>query len=537
MKSNITQEFLSKALNAFDKYKRDKEALNLRIRQNDYWYKARYGKIIDPANNETLPSTAFILSAIENKFSDAIDSFPVPNILGRTPNDADISKLLSKIVPAQLEISDFKTAYKINWRRKLKHGTGIYGVFYANDKIVIKSLSALNVYCDMHAGDVQQSQFLFIVNAVDNDKLKAEYPRHAHMFTGSATVEAFDGSHEADNKSEIIDCYYKKENAVHCIKLCSKQIIAATEDEGYEDGLYAHGKYPVIFDTLYPEEDCPYGFGIIDIAKNPQMYIDKLDGAIIKNSILSSKIRFMIKDNGAVNEEEILNCENDIIHVAGGIDNDSIRELQIGNISPSVMSHRTKKIDELKEVVGNRDFQQGGTNNGVTSATAITALQETGSKLSRSMISDSYDCYKKIVLMTIELMRQFYNEAHVFRVTDDDGKVTYASLTSSDLFSQPAPDEWNSQTPIEFDIEVMPQKESPFKREGNNKTIVELWNCGMFKPENADSALIAMSAMMFDGKEQLMEGIRELKERTANLEKISTGELIPINDETIAMNM
>ena len=45
MNSIISKEFLTSALTAFDKYKRDKEALSLRIRENNYWYKARYGKI------------------------------------------------------------------------------------------------------------------------------------------------------------------------------------------------------------------------------------------------------------------------------------------------------------------------------------------------------------------------------------------------------------------------------------------------------------------------------------------------------------
>lgn len=33
-----------------------------------------------------------------------------------------------------------------------------------------------------------------------------------------------------------------------------------------------------VFDVLYPDEDSPVGFGFVDIVKNPQLYIDKLDG-------------------------------------------------------------------------------------------------------------------------------------------------------------------------------------------------------------------------------------------------------------------
>ena len=56
-------------------------------------------------------------------------------------------------------------------------------------------------------------------------------------------------------------------------------ILEASEDIG-EDGIYDHGMYPFVFDVLYPDEDSPVGFGFVDIVKNPQLYIDKLDGLI-----------------------------------------------------------------------------------------------------------------------------------------------------------------------------------------------------------------------------------------------------------------
>lgn len=513
MSKKISKEFLSMALKELERYKSDKEVLNERVRENDYWYKARYGKIIDAKSGETQPVTAFIFSAIENKYADAVDSFPQPNILEREPHHIYLAKTLSAVVPSQLDISDFKTAYKINWRRKLKHGTGIYGVFYSGGKIVIKAVSILNVYCDMHVNDVQDSKFLFITNASDNEQLQRDYPKHKEKFNGNTNIEAFDGTHEMTDKTEIIDCYYKKDGKLECMKLADGEIIAATEEGDYPDGLYRHGKYPVIFDTLYPEEDCPFGFGIIDIAKNPQIYIDKLDGAIIKNSILSSKLRFMIKDNGAINESEVLNYDNDVIHVAGSVDTDSIRELKTSSLGSDVMTHRTKKIDELKEIVGNRDFQQGGTNSGVTAASAITILQESGNKLSRAMIDDSYDSFKKIVVMVIDLMREFFTTDRIYRISGENGESSFISFpgeavkNDKEVFKA-----WNSSEPIELDISIVPQKKNPFQRETNNKTIMELWEAGFFDPNNVNSALIALQALTFDGKDKVITLLKGMGE-------------------------
>lgn len=174
---NIKSEFIAKALKMYQKYKSDKAELNKRVVANNKWYKSNYSQTINPKSNETEPATSFIFSAIENKYADAIDNFPVPNLLEREPSDAQTAKILSKIIPVQLDMSGYKRVYKDNWRRKLKYGTAIYGVFYNDEKedIDVRAIDILNIYCDMHIKDVQDSQFLFIVTAVDNDVLSMQF--------------------------------------------------------------------------------------------------------------------------------------------------------------------------------------------------------------------------------------------------------------------------------------------------------------------------------------------------------------------------
>jgi hypothetical protein len=41
--------------------------------------------------------------------------------------------------------------------------------------------------------------------------------------------------------------------------------------------LYDHGKYPFVFDPLFVEEDSPAGFGYIDVMKDCQNAIDKMN--------------------------------------------------------------------------------------------------------------------------------------------------------------------------------------------------------------------------------------------------------------------
>ena len=89
-----------------------------------------------------------------------------------------------------------------------------------------------------------------------------------------------------------------------------------------------------------------------------------------------------------------------------------------------------KTVNELKEVSGNRDVSQGGTTSGLTAASAIAALQEAGSKLSRDMLKSAYRAFAKECYLIIELMRQFYDEQRVYRITGESGGVEYATFSA-----------------------------------------------------------------------------------------------------------
>ncbi len=519
----INPEFISKALSAFDDYKGQKAALEDRVRENNIWYKSQYWKVLTP-QNETEPATAFIFNAIENKYAEAVDNYPDPVLTERCAEDEKTAKLLSKILPLQLDMSNFKSCYKKNWRKKLKNGTAVYGVFYNEDRenVEICAIDILNIYCDMTISDVQESPFLFITSVVPNEQLKEDYPRFSSIFEGDAQVKSYSGTHTVSDRTEVVDCYYKKrengKNILHLMKLVGGCVIDSSEDHAdLQNGIYEHGLYPVVFDVLYPEEDSPFGFGVIDVIKNPQIYIDKLDGIISKNALIAGKIRYMIKDNGGINEEEVCDYSQDVIHVAGSVDDTNIRQFQANGLDDFIINHRQNKIGELKEIIGNRDFQQGATSDNVTAAAAISALQQSGQKLSRAIIDDSYDAFKNIVYMLIELMREFYSEKRVYRITDESGNKTYESFNSGMLYHKVYDnlgfDITDGAKRAEFDVAVTPKRQNPITKEANNQTIMALWQSGLLRPENLDIAEIVIKELHFDGKERMLSSVQGLKEK------------------------
>lgn len=75
--------------------------------------------------------------------------------------------------------------------------------------------------------------------------------------------------------------------------------------------------YPYVFDVMFPEEGTPVGFGYIDIMKDPQLYIDKLDQVILDSAIKASKARYLSKDTGGINEDEFNDWTKEVVHYTG----------------------------------------------------------------------------------------------------------------------------------------------------------------------------------------------------------------------------
>lgn len=515
---------IEQAKEAFSEYRADKEELVARLRDNERFYRESYTRMKRDVEGRMVCDTPFIFSAVENARADLVDNYPSANILEREPDGTDTAELLSKIVPAQLEISDFKQIFKENIRSKLKYGTAVYGVFY-NDftgNIDIRSIDLLDIYTDMHIPDVQESRFLFIRAAVENALLSEEYPQFGELFSGDAEIETLDRSYRLKNRTTVTDCYYKKpDGTVHMFKLCGDTVIAATEDmEGYEGGLYNHGRYPVVFDVLYPVHHCPFGFGMLDIGKTLQIGINKLDRAITENIMCGAKPRYLAKRSGGINETEFRDFSKSIVHYEG--ETEAIKPIDHAAISEYYLSHRESKKEELKEILGNRDFQQGQTTGGVTAASAIENLRQTGEKRSRSVINDTYDSYKRIVYMMLELMRQFFSEQRVYRITDEFGQKTFARFCNSMMYRVCWSDTGAYAESLAFDIDVVPQRESPYARETVNNTIMEFWNGGMISAERAESAIIALKNMNFDGKEKLIADMQSLVQSAAQTEQEGT---------------
>ncbi len=514
--SIITSDEIKNAASILAKYKSSKLNLEQRIVENEKWWKMQHWDLIrTQSDNEPEPASGWLFNSIANKHADAMDSYPEPSVLPREQGDGEYAKILSAILPALLERNDFEKTYSDVWWYKLKTGTGCYGIFWNNTledgkgDVDIRQIDVLNLFWEGGIKDIQKSRNLFNVELVDNDILESGYPQVAGRL-GTNTIDVaeylYDDTVDTTNKSAVVDWYYKvkqgKKTVVHYCKFVGDTVLYASQNDPYycERGYYDHGLYPFVFDILFGEEGTPCGFGYIDVMKDSQLYIDKLNQIILKNAMQAGKRRFFISDNTGVNEEEFADWSKEFVHVAGNIDERNMREITVSQLDASVINLLNHKIDELKEISGNRDVSNGGTISGVVAASAIAALQEAGGKLSRDMIKNSYRVFRSINYMIIELMRQFYNEERTFRITADNGGIDFVKFGG-------VHSSFADKRPI-FDIVVTSARNSPFSKTAQNELAKELFAAGIFNPARAVEAAMCVEMMDFEGKSTVLEKIR-----------------------------
>ena len=531
----IGTEEVRRAADILRRYHAGKRKLKQRIIDNEQFWKLRHwqqmektGQGGNPADPQ--PTSGWLVNCILSKHADAMDCYPEPTVLPREPGDREEAGKLTRILPVILKKNGFKRTYSSAWWYKLKSGCAVYGVFWDAGKlnglgdISIRRMDLLNLFWEPGVTDIQDSPHFFSTELQDREALEERYPQaKGKADRGGWTLSRYlyDDAVDTSGKVLVVDWYYHtRENGRRVLQYCKfvgDTVLYATENDPdmRDRGWYDHGRYPFVFDVLFPEEGTPTGYGYVDLCKSPQKQIDLMNQAILKNTLASATPRFFVRSDGAVNENEYADWTRPFVHTNGNLGSDSIAPIQTAGLDSVYVAILQSKIAEMKETAGNRDVANGGTAGGVTAATAIAALQEAGGKLSRNMIDDGYEAFSDVVTLCIELIRQFYSLPRQFRLLGVMGQEEFVSYDSRGLQPQAVDDGVVSGYRVpEFDLEVSAQDENPYKTMEYNQLALQLFQMGFFRADMADQALRCLELMDFKNKDRLMSSI--LRGQTAD---------------------
>lgn len=398
----IGEKQLQELTRTLQKYKSGKARTEQRIIASENWWKLRNAS--EEQNASELMSKGFtsksgwLHNVIVSKHADAMEAYPEPNILARESGDKGEAIMLSAIVPCVLEQNEFEETYSDAMWRKMKSGTAAYKVVWDSTKlnglgdIGVECVNLLNLYWEPGVTDIQKSRYFFHTELWDKDLLEEMYPdKFPGGIKGNSFVSSkflYDDHVDTENKVTVIECYYHKfvegRNTLQYIKYVGDTVIYATENEtepmvdemGQQkpplsiSGLYDHGKYPYVFDALYPIEGSPCGYGYVDLGQNPQTEIDMLKTCFVRNARVGALPRYFSSTDTGINEEELLDLTKPIVHLTS-VNEATLRPVDHKGIDGSYMNLLQWDVNELRETTGNTETATGSTSSGVTAASAI----------------------------------------------------------------------------------------------------------------------------------------------------------------------
>ena len=548
MKPKIDAKVVTQASEILRKYKEGKARLEQKIIANEEFWKLRQWRLENDNEDDFKPATAWLWSCIHGSYSDVMDSYPTCNFLPRQGDDKAEAIKLSAIVPVVLEQNRYEDTYSdVAWYT-LKHGGSVQGVFWDGSKhnglgdISIKKIDILKFFWEPGVTDLQESQNVFTVELVPNNILEQRYPECVGKLGGNNVTVAkylYDDKVDTSDKSVVVDWYYHTyvngKKTLQYVKYVNDIVLYATENEIVgpekvtvdpetgipltipldkplaEKGLYDHALYPFVPMALFPIEGSIFGYGTTDIGRDTQIQIDLLNKAIVENALDGATPRYFIRDDGTINIREYADKTKKFVKVEGNIGEENIRPIDHKPLDPIYANILTQKIDELKYVTSNQDYNNGVAPSGITAASAIAALQETAGKNARSSNKAFHRAYRDVCYQIVELIRQFYDVPRTFRINPDGMQEQFVAYSNSGLKPQPQMTmgmDMGLRVP-EFDIEITSEKANPYKKMEINELALSFYNAGFFNPQMTDQALACLNMMDFNKKEEVMQKIRE----------------------------
>lgn len=145
--------------------------------------------------------------------------------------------------------------------------------------IAIRRMDLLNLFWEPGVTDIQDSPHFFSTELQDREALEERYPwakGKADRGGWSVSRYLYDDAVDTSGKVLVVDWYYHtRENGRKVLQYCKfvgDTVLYATENDPdmREKGWYDHGKYPFVFDVLFPEEGTPAGMGMWTCASRPR---------------------------------------------------------------------------------------------------------------------------------------------------------------------------------------------------------------------------------------------------------------------------
>ncbi|MCK6203935.1 hypothetical protein KZX50_00540 [Bacillus infantis] len=401
-------------------------------RQEDYYIGDQW-KSKPAYEGQVQPVTNICFSIVESIIPQLTDNRPQIVCLPTEPNDEKKAEVLTNIIEYVWDVRDMDYKLILNERTRIKHGMGIYKVFW-NPELLngLGDIDIINVPLDQffispRAKSVQDSDYVIYASQKSVEYIKKRYGKDVQTDNKYDEISVFDDTDDSpkrDNKVLLIEYWTKENGEIRLVTIAGDTVLRD------EKSFYKHGRYPFVAIPAFPVEKKFWAMGVLAQIMSPQMIVNLLDQQILDNARLGGNGTILNGAGSGLNKRNMTNLPYKILDV----NDPNAVKFEMGQGIPTfIPNHLEVKKRDAEAVSGIHDVTQGKAPAGVTAASAILALQESANQRVRLLGRTLEAGLKEIGELIIELVREFYTEERYIRVLGENYKASFIKFKSDDL--------------------------------------------------------------------------------------------------------
>lgn len=484
-----------------------------------------------PAEQKTLQLQT-LKSTVNNCIADQMDNMPEATMAPERPGLEDTATDLTDVVRFILNQNDYEAIHRRRVEDFFVTGSSVTQVCWDEDMDSGKGDVALIRWpleaflWDPFAETIQSARALMKVSWHPLGWFRDHYPEAGKYVTGEDQSRHAVGQHdaqlEAGNDDEaqamLVEYWYRTYDAkknrysINVAYLAGGALLDSFED------VYDHGMYPFIVDAMTPIEGLPVGEGLVMELAPMMRYVNRYAHYIDENLRMSSKNRALVRRNANLDVNALRNWQENIIQ-GDDISPDAVQWFQSKPLSGMAPQQMLQFQSDIKQDSGQNQFTRGETAGGVTAASAISALQEAGGKITRLRTAVLNQGFKDMVEQVMWLVSQFYGDKKARMITGRDGKPREVDMSAKHLMGDGKANKGKLPAPP-YHVQIQISRRNPLRVQAQNELFIQAYTMAAQAGQQFPLSML-FELLQVDGKDRIMPVLQSLDQTQALMQQLT----------------
>lgn len=437
-------------------------------------------------------------SCIDNIIADQNDNIPEAVMVPEREETNGTADEMSDVVGFVLYQANWPSVYQRIMEDSVVTGTGIAQVFWDEDMMDGEGMA--NVLCwhpedfypDPMYEDIQDGRGIFKATQTTVAWVEEHFP-HAAGYVHGDDIRPDDDirsvleAPEGDQNVTLLEFWYKRYDAaarryrVHMAQFAGGALLYSTElgfgfgegesENEYEQGVYAHGKYPFVMFKYRDVWREPFGTGLVHDYSETQHMIDRCLKYIDDNARESSIQRHFIRRGSGINPEDIADYNNRIIEWDGADIREVLQTVQANPLNGQVYQIMQYMVDNMKQDSGQNQFSRGEGGMGVTAASAISQLVAQGGKITRWHVEQYKNAFREMIEQLVWVVSEYMDPERKLLIVG--GWESGMGMQGKPISLRAPKAEGDALRKPGYSVRVQAQKHSPIWSERFNELLMK----------------------------------------------------------------